>query len=110
MKRTLGILIIMICLSTLYSCNDGGGEPNFEMKATVTDLGEKLEVDVTEAEYAEGIYWIIISESTEITNPKGEKISRDEIAIGDKVIITYNGQVMMSYPPQVAAIKIEITK
>ena len=100
----------MICLSTLYSCNDGGGEPRFEMKATVTALGEKLEVDVTEAEYAEGIYWIIISDITEITNSKGEKISRDEIDVGDKVIITYNGQVMMSYPPQVVARKIEITE
>ena len=98
----------MICLSALYSCNDGGGEPKFEMKATVTALEEKLEVNVTEAEYAEGIFWVIISESTEITNSKGEKISREEISVGDELKITYNGQVMMSYPPQVAALKIQI--
>ncbi len=108
MKKTLGLIIIMVCLSTLYSCSEG--EPRFEMKAEVAGLSEKLEVNVTEAEYAEGIYWIIISEETEILNSDGKKISRDEIAMGDKVIITYNGQVMMSYPPQVAAIKIEITK
>ncbi len=101
----------MICLSVLCSCSaGGGGEPKFEMKATVTALGEKLEVNVTEAEYAEGIYWIIISENTEILNSKGEKISREEIAVGDELKITYNGQVMMSYPPQVVARKIEITE
>ena len=110
MKKTVGLLIIMICLSALYSCNEGGGEPKFEMKATVTSLGEKLEVNVTEAEYAEGIYWIIISEETEILNFDGKAISREEISVGDELIITYNGQVMMSYPPQVVARKIKISK
>lgn len=108
MKKTVGFIIIMICLSVLFSCSDGGGEPKFEMKATVTALGEKLEVSVTEAEYAEGVYWIIISDETELLSSLGEKISRDEIAVGDELIITYNGQVMMSYPPQVVARKIQI--
>ena len=110
MKKTVGLLIIMICVSALFSCNDGAGESKFEMKATVTELSEKLEVNVTEAEYAEGIYWIIISEETEIVNSDGKTVSREEISVGDELIITYNGQVMMSYPPQVAAQKIKISK
>ena len=110
MKKSLGILIIMICISVLFSCSEGGAEPEFKMKATVTALGEKLEVDVTESKYAEGIYWIIISDKTEILDAKGKKISRDEIAVGTELAITYNGQVMMSLPPQVVALKIQLTK
>ena len=98
----------MICVSALFSCSDVGGDPKFEMKATVTALGEKLEVNVTEAEYAEGIYWIIISEETEILSSDGKNTSREEISVGDELIITYNGQVMMSYPPQVVARKIQM--
>lgn len=96
----------MICVSTLYSCGEGGKEPDFKMKATVTELSEKLMVEVTEAEYAEGPFWIIISESTEIVDSNGKKISRDEIKVDDEIEIIYNGQVMMSFPPQVAALKI----
>ena len=97
----------MICVSTLYSCTEGG-EPEFKMKATVTELSEKILVDVTEAEYAEGPFWIIISDTTEIVNSDGNKISRDEIKVGDEIEIIYNGQMMMSLPPQVAARKIKV--
>ena len=100
----------MICISLLFSCSEGGADTEFKMKATVTALGEKLEVDVTEAEYAEGTYWIIVSDTTEILNGEGKKIIRDEISVGDEITITYNGQVMMSLPPQVAALKIQLVK
>ena len=100
----------MICISLLFSCAEDGSDTEFKMKATVTGLSEKLEVDVTEAEYAEGPYWIIISEETELLDSDGKEISRDEISVGDEIIIFYNGQVMMSYPPQVAARKIQVIK
>ena len=107
MKKIIGFVIIMICLSSLFSCEEAG-DPKFTMKADVIELSEKILVDVTEAEYAEGEFLIIISDRTEIYDARGKKVSRDEISVGDKLIITYNGQVMMSYPPQVVALKIRV--
>ena len=78
----------------------------FKMEAVVTDLGERMAVDVTESEYAEGPFWIITSDKTEFLDKDGNKISSSEIKVGDSVVIVYNGQVMMSYPPQVAALEI----
>ncbi len=103
----LNIIALILSLSCLGSC---GATPKneFRLTATVTALGEKLEVDVTEGEYAEGIYWVIVSDMTEIYDREGNLISREDIAVGDKLEVTYNGQVMMSYPPQIAATKVKV--
>ena len=80
---------------------------SFVMKATVDSIDEKITVNVYEAEYAEGIYLIIYSQNTALLSSDGNRISISDLKIGDKIEITYNGQVMMSYPPQVAATKIK---
>ena len=120
-KRILNILAVTLLAASLFSCSLVGGkdkgedepgekieftEGDFKMIATVTDLGEKIAVDVIEAEYASGIHWVIISDQTAIVTEDGYKLSRDDIKVGDKVEITYNGQVMMSLPPQIVAISI----
>ena len=119
MKKILSIILLILAFPALASCSaedDGTGAPtsdganSFSMKAEVTSLGEKIEVNVTEAEYASGIYWIITSENTEFLDKSGKKISKEDIKVGDTVYITYNGQIMMSYPPQVAALSIKKAK
>ena len=108
--KKIGFIALLLMLPLLFACNNAEEEDmieGFEMKAVVTALGEKIEVDVTEAEYAAGPFWIITSEETEFTDKNGKKISKDDIKIGDTVIITYNGQVMMSYPPQAVALAIK---
>ena len=112
MKRIVSIAIMVLVLPLLFACGEGGEDESmsndlFEMKATVNEVGEKIEVDVFEAEYASGIYWVISSELTKLLDKDGNEISKDDIKSGDTVIITYNGQVMMSYPPQVAALSIK---
>jgi hypothetical protein len=78
------------------------------MKATVVSVSEsKVEVEVYSAEYAQGPYSINLDKNTEITDASGEKITLSEISSGDKIEITYGGQVMLSYPPQVYATKIK---
>ena len=110
MKKFLSIILLVCALGVISSCDGNAqSEDGFVMTATVKNLGEKLEVDVIKGEYgAEGIYLIIVSDSTEITNARGKKIDLDKINVGDTVEITYSGQVMMSYPPQVAARKIKL--
>ena len=113
MKR-ISLVAFILLLPLLFACSKGGSDnmnndakDKFQMKATVTMVGEKIEVEVIESEYASGPFWIITSDSTAFLNASGKKITREDIKAGDTVTVTYNGQVMMSYPPQVVAITIK---
>ena len=124
MKNIIKIAVMVLTRSLLCSCgaisgnggnssgseNEGGGEsgPEFVIKARVNAVGEKIEVDVIEGEYAYGIYWVITSEQTEFLGKDGGKITKNDIKPGDTLEIVYNGQVMMSYPPQIVARKITV--
>ena len=61
-----------------------------------------------EGEYAYGIYHVLVSEQTDIFGNDGGKITLNGIKIGDTVKVIYGGQVMMSYPPQIAAFEVRI--
>ena len=88
--------------------DDGEKMNRFDMRAVVNAVSEKIEVEVIEAEYASGIYWVITSDSTVFLDRNGNEIKKSDIKAGDVVEITYNGQVMMSYPPQIVALKIKV--
>ena len=77
------------------------------MVAEIVAIGDKIEVNVIEGEYdASGTYWVITGEDTVYETADGKAISADSLKVGDKIEITYSGQVMMSYPPQIVAKKI----
>ena len=78
------------------------------MTATVKTVGDRVEVDVISAEYASGIFHIIVGENTLIYSSDGKEIAKQDLKPGDTVEITYNGQVMLSYPPQVVALRIVV--
>jgi 3-dehydroquinate synthase class II len=77
------------------------------MTATILGLGEKILVEVTASEYAEGQYLLNGSDTAELVNAEGEKIKKSDLAVGDTVKIWYTGQVTMSIPPQIIALKIQ---
>ena len=113
MRSFVRFIILLLSLSLLTSCGvteteEDNGKVEFIMKAELLSLGEKLEVNVTEAEYASGIFHIIISPDTEIFSASGERIDAAGLSRGDLLTITYSGQVMMSYPPQTVALKITV--
>jgi hypothetical protein len=108
--KKLGLLALFLILPMLFACgetekgeNEEPMSDGFKMTALVTALGEKIEVNVTESEYATGPFWIITSSNTAFLDKNGEKISKSDIKVGDAVEIVYNGQMMMSLPPQVVA-------
>ena len=108
MKRILQTILLVLGLGLLVSCGNGSASEDFTMKATVTAISSgRLEVDVYSAEYAEGKYSIVVDSTTKVFDASGNKIDLSSIAIADKIEITYSGQVMLSYPPQVFAIKIK---
>ena len=116
MKKYTRILCLLLALPLLFACGGGDGEDTeagadetaeYGMRAKITAIGEKIEVDVSEGPYgAEGPYWVITSDSTAYRNASGEAITRADLAVGDTVEIVYGGQVMMSYPPQIVAMRI----
>ena len=85
---------------------DDGTE--FVLTGIVTSISDRIEIEVINSDYAFGIYWVLISDSTTIQRTDGSKISLSDIKVGDTVEITYGGQVMMSYPPQIAARKVTL--
>lgn len=90
-----------------------GGEVNnvneFILKARVVGKNDThLEIEVIESDYAFGTYWVIVPSSTPISNAQGEALSLNDLSAGTVVEITYNGQTMMSYPPQIVALSINV--
>ena len=108
--KKLYSLLLLVALLCLSAC--GGGEnpegEEFSMIAKIVRIEEKIEVTVTESPVADGPYLVITSENTVYKNAKGKKIARKNLAVGDSITITYSGQVMMSYPPQIVALSIQL--
>jgi len=109
MKKFLLTVLSFAILPMLFSCkaedNDKiDDETNeFKMLAIVKNVSEYLEVEVIESDYAFGEYWVITPQETEFFDSNGNKISRSDLKAGDKIEISYSGQVMMSYPPKIVA-------
>ena len=109
--KRLSLLLLTVLPLLLSSCtptSEAGEQngPKHTMIATVEDISVHIQVDVVQAEYAYGIYWILTDNETVYEDSEGNTLKKEDITIGDTVEITYNGQVMLSYPPQVVAHKI----
>ena len=121
MKNIIKIAVLVLSLSLLFSCTDNTGgqsggddgesgttNQSFVLKAIVGTVGEKIEVEVIESDYAFGIYHVITSDSTDFIGKDGSAITKSDLKSGDTVEITYNGQTMLSLPPQIVAHKIVV--
>ena len=82
------------------------GEAVFKAKVTATDNPRLIEAEIVDSDVAFGIYWVLTSDATSYYGPDGEETTREGICVGDTIEIVFSGQVMMSYPPQIAAKRI----
>ena len=114
MKKILKLFLLLVCGAlTLCSCEqpDEYELPegaNVSMIARIDKIDEKLEVMVKESEYTYGTHLVITSDSTQYIGKDGQKITRDDLRAAQVVEILYNGQVMLSYPPQIVALRITV--
>ena len=95
----------------LTACNETPEEEipeGVSMIARIDKMGEKIEVMVKESEYTWGTHLVITAPHTQYVGIDGKKISRDDLNAGQVVEIIYNGQVMLSYPPQIVALRITV--
>lgn len=102
------IVALLLSATCLFSCVDEGEpEGGFELTAEIISLSDgRVEMNVTEAKYAEGLYIALIGDKTKIFDEADNEISSDGLGAGDIIKVEYSGQVMMSYPPQIAALSI----
>ena len=85
-----------------------GEKPTFVLKAIVKKIDDQIEVEVIESDYAFGTYIVLTPDTTEYYNQNGSQISKKSISVGDTVEISYSGQTMLSYPPQIVAYSISL--
>ena len=111
-RKIIWILLALLCMSV--SCTETPSEQQeparggFFLKGRVLAVNDHIEIEVIESDYADGIYWVLTSDTTEYRAADGSVTSRSALAVGDIVEIEYGGQVMMSYPPQIVAARIRI--
>ncbi len=124
MKRIIKSILMILSLSLLVGCVGDKTEDKsnsqskaltdsdayYKIKATVNSVSaDGLEVTATEdSEDSFGVYRILTSAETKYEDKAGKAITLGDIKEGDVILISYNGQVMRSLPPQVVAIKIQI--
>ncbi len=110
MKKFLCVFVLILCQLFLVGCDQTNGMNNekFVLKAEVLSVNEKIEVNVIDSDYAFGVYHVITSNETQFFDSDGNVIDKSSVKINDVIEITYGGQVMMSYPPQIVASKIVI--
>ena len=89
--------------------NDASNEvkAEFVLKSIVKKIeNDRIVVEIIESDYAFGVYHILTFDTTKYYNKNGSQITRQGIMVGDTVEITYSGQTMLSYPPQIVGYSI----
>ena len=110
MKKLFKRIMLLTTALLLTSCSQSNenAQPTVVMTAVIDNIADRIEVTVLESEYTFGVHLVITSSETEFVGKNGEKISREDLSVGDTVEIVYGGQVMMSLPPQIVARKITV--
>ena len=111
MKKINLIFLFLICFAVLISCNEedydiGGGSACLVGEVTAVNGG--IDIIAEETEFTSGPYHILVNDNTKFVFENGQNASIADVKAGNKIEIIFNGQVMLSYPPQIAAQKIVI--
>ena len=111
MKKLKGIIMAIASLFLLAGCagSAGASSGTVSFTAVVNSVSDGvIDATVNDDGVHFGEYRILVSVVTRYYHSDGTGGSLKEIETGDIIEVTYNGQVMRSFPPQVAAIKIVI--
>ena len=81
-------------------------------RGRVTKLGDnrEMEMEIVDSTIAFGPYRVLIGDSTTFYGVDGEEITREDIKLNDVIEVVFSGQVMMSYPPQIAAKRVYVAE
>ena len=80
-------------------------------RGQVTSINKKeIQMEILDSEIAFGIYRVLYNSETPFFGLDGQQITLSDIEIGDVIEVVFSGQVMQSYPPQIAARRIYLAK
>ncbi len=104
MKKLIIVLLLMLSvMPILVSCGKTNNEEgDTKMTATIVQIEKNYIMVEAEDENAFGKYQVNIDDSiTKYYDKENNEIAKKSLQEGDKVEITYNGQVTRSLPPQI---------
>lgn len=136
MSKKIFALVILVMMLFVVSCggNNNGGESNdgyitedgevidrsnveeknaegefvFYGKVTENSDIHHIVMEIVDSKIAFGTYWVNVGDQTEYISATGEKITRDDIKVGDTIEVVFGGQTTMSLPPQISAQRITV--
>lgn len=109
MKKFILSILLLSIFPMLISCGGVSAESNeVTFLATVKSVSDKIEVEADEGQNEFGTYLIVTTSQTKYYDKDGNKVIKLNLTEGTRIKVTYNGQVARSYPPQVAAQKIQL--
>jgi hypothetical protein len=86
-----------------------GSEVVFRGKVTSVEKKE-IVMEIVDSEIAFGTYRVLVSEDTPYFDENGREITKENIEIGEIIEVVFSGQVMNSFPPQIAAKRIYLAE
>ena len=105
MKKLIIVLLLLLSvMPIMISCgnNNENEEGNMIMTAEIVQIERRYIIVEAEDENTFGKYQVNIDDSiTKYFDKENNEISKKALKEGDKVEITYNGQVTRSLPPQI---------
>ena len=113
MKKIIIPILIFMLLPLLFACSseniaETDNEGDFVLHATIENIDESsIEVLVSENQKTYDTYLVNLYDGTEYLDKDGNRISKSDLKIEENIVITYNGQVTRSLPPQITALKIQ---
>lgn len=99
MKRLLSLLLVLVCMMSLFGCGNEKGQVSFN--ATVLELNDgSVKVKCTDA-FNSGIsVHEEFSVSTDVVAANGAP----EMVVGDHIRVLFNGEIMESDPLQLGTV------
>ena len=109
MKKIIIILLAFSIMPMILACGKNNDSDGVNMVATITEINDRYILVESEDENAVGEYRVNIDNSiTKYYDAKNNKIAKKDLNVGDKIEITFAGQVTMSLPPQIFGQKIKL--
>lgn len=103
MKKIIAIISALVCVLSLVGCNNRSMNYIIENEPSVTGIVEEVHDDYilmysdTAEGYPNGSHWSVPLEAE-------NKDSYTDIAVGDEIVVYYDGQAMETDPLQIGTV------
>lgn len=109
MKKFIIILLAFSIMPMILACGKNNEENGVNMTATILEIEQGYILVEAEDENTFGEYRVNIDDSiTKYYDAQNNEITKDALNVGDRVVISYNGQVARSLPPQIFGLEIKL--